>query len=1183
MKRTLLYILLLLGSVSIKAQTISGIVYRDSTQTAIADASVYYGGSMTGTITDKEGRFELQAKSQQVPITVSCIGYYSAKAYYKAGQPLIIYLKPKIEELHDVVIRADGMDRKNEVAIFIREFLGTSDYAKSCIITNINDVNLFYNKKTKTLTASSDKPIIVENKKLGYTISCYMDRFEKIAQKVYFSGNYIFKENKAANNKTQAAIQENREDAYDGSRMQLIRALWHLTLNKTFFDLYTLKRDVVRPEYSNLEESDLVVIDSLGQKYLRFQGSIYVGDSRSYRKTSILTFNSPLSFIDKDGFYGAGLEWSGPLGNQRVGDMLPLEYQSEREAKSIARVPSRAIVKASANSHSQKQEILFEKTYLHTDRDVYAQGDTLWFKAYLVNGQDNKPASSSGSLYVELLAPDSARILNREIIRMENGSGKGDMALGDSLPAGTYQLRAYTNWMRNFGDNFVFEKNITILNTQAVPLAPDQKTNNKKSITAIATKKTAAATNNTATNILPIVRFYPEGGSLINGISSFVGVKAEDGYGKGIPAAGAIISASGDTLGHFSCDSLGLGLFAILPMTGQSYHAVVDLAGGVPNQVRHDNFQLPAALNKGLALQVKQTDSVIHALVHAVGVNGNSINMVVKHSGKITLTQQFSLKDTQAAFKINTADLPEGISAITIYDAQNKPECERLVYVHHPNTKSNLTISTDKKNYQPKEQTTISIQTLPNANLSMAVVDAGIVPVQTENIVSYLNLQSEIKGDIESPDRYFDTTNVNRTKQLDLLLLTQGWRNFVWRRMADTSIRISYAAENGIPVTGRVWDEVRNKMLPNLNISLHADSAKGIKLFSAETDSAGRYHFDGLMIYGKQRIQLASTDDQGKDKGTLWLDTIRPLPVRPILQRPAYLQTPLDSMAKANTEKKAETMKAANLYGITRLKEVTVKDNKKSIITRSVNILNSREADQVFNITPDDYQYKTLEWYMLQKVKGAHESSQSYHGVVPTGVEFSGSDTLLVKGMVPFYVSKTVLMPPQIFVNGQELNMDGNTDLDMNTQAEAYRTQYFNMPMNKFKKVVLKHMSGTIHGLSASGKALLPSAELVNVDRYLLYLTMQDNYTTDNPGFLVTEIPGYYQARTFYEPPPNAKPSIADYRSTIHWEPDIKTDANGKATVSFYNAVPQTGIRVIVQGISDVGLPLNSVGGYKVN
>ena len=87
---------------------------------------------------------------------------------------------------------------------------------------------------------------------------------------------------------------------------------------------------------------------------------------------------------------------------------------------------------------------------------------------------------------------------------------------------------------------------------------------------------------------------------------------------------------------------------------------------------------------------------------------------------------------------------------------------------------------------------------------------------------------------------------------------------------------------------------------------------------------------------------------------------------------------------------------------------------------------------------------------------------------------------------------------------------------------------------------------------------------------------------TDNPGALSTDIDGYYQARAFYSPPPNAKLSVADYRTTIHWEPNIKTDAAGKATVSFYNAVPQTDIRVIVQGLMADGKPVASVAKYNV-
>jgi hypothetical protein len=1151
MKRILFYLLLMLGTIGANAQIITGKVYRAGTDTVIAGASVYYGGSMSGTSTDKNGNFELYAQAQQIPVVVSCIGYYSETATYKPGQPLIVYLKPKITALRTVTIRADGMDRKAEIALFTKEFIGTSTFAKSCTITNIDDIEFFYSKKKRTLTANCDKPIIIENKKLGYTISYFLDSFSGSPANVAFTGNFIFKENIPAKSNPDK-IKQNRETAYKNSRMQFIRALWHHQLAQAGFRMYMLNN-------FSLTEDSITAVDSLNQKYIHLKDKLYILNDLFER--SSLTSKEKFSFINKAGFYSQGLQWSGIMAEQRVGDLLPFEYKSANDPPDTIPTKVNPPAPVLTTSAQKTSSLLFEKAYLHTDRDVYAMGDTLWFKAYLVNGQDNKPSVSSGNLYVELIAPDSARIVLREIIRMDNGLGHGDMALDDSLKSGHYTLRAYTNWMRNFGDNFVFEKNITLLDTRAVPVIIDAKAaiKTKKSTAASAAQNKNAAIIPIAA-VLPTVHFYPEGGSLVNGIGSFVGVKAEDGYGRGIPATGSVISASGDTVSHFTCDSVGIGLLVMLPMAGQSYHAAVTLG------TRQDVFQLPDAVSKGLALQIRQTDTVINAIVSTSDTIVKAKGLLtVKHAGITLLHQFFQLKGKQLSARIATASLPQGICSITLYNEQNKPECERLVYIHHPNNSTlnhKISINTDKKSYQSKERVNLQINAPANSNLSMAVVDAAMVPVKDGDIVSYLNLQSEIRGNIESPNRYFDTTNVNRFRQLDQLLLTQGWRDFVWRRMADTAIRISYAAENGISLPGRVWDEVQNKMLSNLNISLHSDSLKGTRLLFTRTDSAGRFHFDGLMIYGKQRIQLSARDDKGKDKGTFWLDTIRPLSVPSVIQWPAFIANPLDSIAKANTEKKVESMKMANLHGVTKLKEVTIKE-RSTIMTRSNNMLTTfGYPDQIFNITPNDYKYKTLEWYMLQNVKGA--TSGLPVGI--TGVVFFGVDTVK-------RIPKVV--PPNIFINGRELYMDENT------QAEAYRIQYFNMPMNKFKKIELRHMVGTLHGVDPITGKFRESTLMV--DRFLLYLTMQDNYTLDIPGFLITDIPGYYQARTFYEPPPNAKPSIADYRSTIHWEPDIKTDANGKATVSFYNAVPSTHVRVIAQGITPEGVPLSETSTYEVN
>lgn len=194
-----------------------------------------------------------------------------------------------------------------------------------------------------------------------------------------------------------------------------------------------------------------------------------------------------------------------------------------------------------------------------------------------------------------------------------------------------------------------------------------------------------------------------------------------------------------------------------------------------------------------------------------------------------------------------------------------------------------------------------------------------------------------------------------------------------------------------------------------------------------------------------------------------------------------------------------------------------------------------------------------------------------------TGLAYMGVDTFLVtswafdKRLIYSWRPKMKPIPPNLIVNGQELYMDEYE------QAEAYRTTYFNMPINKFKKVVLKHMTGTLHGSGTPA-----AAQNITVDRYLLYLTLKDNAMIDNPGSTNAYVDGYYQARTFYEPKPGDKPSLNDYRSTIHWAPDIKTDATGKATVSFYNAVPQGKIRLVAEGITQNGTPLTATSSYEI-
>lgn len=107
----------------------------------------------------------------------------------------------------------------------------------------------------------------------------------------------------------------------------------------------------------------------------------------------------------------------------------------------------------------------YEKVYLHLDKEYYAAGDDIWFRAYLVEGMNHLPSPISRILYVEFLDPTD-EVLSQLRLRVDEGVAVGDFHLSDSLIAGTYRIRAYTNWMINQGPDYFFERELPVSNSR---------------------------------------------------------------------------------------------------------------------------------------------------------------------------------------------------------------------------------------------------------------------------------------------------------------------------------------------------------------------------------------------------------------------------------------------------------------------------------------------------------------------------------------------------------------------------------------------------------------------------------------------------------------------------------------------------------------------------------------------
>jgi hypothetical protein len=764
------------------------------------------------------------------------------------------------------------------------------------------------------------------------------------------------------------------------------------------------------------------------------------------------------------------------------------------------------------------EKVVFEKIYLHLDRHFYLSGDDIWFKAYLINAQTNKPASESSKiLYVELISPD-ARILDRKILHVDDaGCSIGDFRLRKSAISGKYRIRAYTKWMLNFDDVFVFEKEIEVKNI------PDE----------FETTDTKKKDKNNKTDEIIInpedvdIEFFPESGSMVAGIENTIAFKATDWSGKGVNVSGGILNSDGDTLALFTSEYLGMGKFVFTPQTGEYYYAFF-----MPDSIPYPFFtQLPEPLEKGFTVNIADNDTVFQLCIRTNPETFNEfadkkITLVFRHSETFLFSHETVLEDNTKFLNLSKSLLPAGITRIILYDEQERPYCERLVYIENKE-KINMRIT-------PIGDSTVIMRLTDDkglpiyANLSMSVT-GNAVPDATFDIKSYVWLESEVKGKIEHPGAYFDTANADRLKQMDLLLLTQGWRDYVWIH-AEKGISdfAGYQQEHGLRISGHVKKLFGKKPYPNVNISLyfpHIGLEKGIRY--TQTDSLGNYDFGYMDFWGNQGIFINSKSREDKDAGEIFMYPLcMPEEQFPVKVWRHYQTDSIYKFPDENYKKKD--------YKLT---DTVVLD---PVIIRGRNPKGWLMSDK--EITPkDDSVWMSLHYYMggislcliMPQCRDIYIANYNYFDMDGKGI---------YNRIPPSKISMKEVDRVMVHRKDEFAGLHGMKyiyTIDVYAKNGKFST------MSYVTKILVANESSGFH--------------FENIDNPKL-------------NSLKPVINGYYEARKFYKPKFVETTDIDSYYGTYFWKPDIHTNANGE-TILNYNPEKQDFGKIRIEGISDKGIP----------
>ncbi|CAN5446915.1 TonB-dependent receptor plug domain-containing protein [soil metagenome] len=647
------------------------------------------------------------------------------------------------------------------------------------------------------------------------------------------------------------------------------------------------------------------------------------------------------------------------------------------------------------------------------------------------------------------------------------------------------------------------------------------------------------------------IQFFAEGGELIEGVRSKVAFKAIKSDGLGVNVTGTIVDNDGNEVSGFASQHAGMGIFALQPESGKTYKANVVFADGSKAA-----FDLPRIRSTGINLAVNNTDP--ENLSIKIATNAayfqkfqNKAYYIVAQSGGTTYyTGQAALQSQVYTAAIPKNKFPTGVLQVTLFSSEGHPLSERIVFIQH-NDQLAIAASTNLPVYTARQLVKMTVsaknKALPvEGSFSVAVVDESKVPYDENaetTILSSLLLSSDLKGYIEKPNYYFGS-DAKAAANLDILMLTQGYRRFSYRDVLTGKYpTLSFLPEHGMQITGTlrmltglpVYKGSVNLQVPDKNLSVNVT-----------TDPVGQFKFSNLMINEPSKVIVSARNNTGYNNMSITLDLPSLEPVKKTRNNLDEV-TNIDSLLSTYTQNSKKQIESSHV-----LNEVVIKGNRPDMVPHE--------------------DYSNLRGLSISPDQVLNEDRLK-------NCSFSIVDCILSKAFSltkvddNFYIKRAYdagnKKPVQFFVNG--LGIDYGYLFSMRTEdietIEVFLTDGVSGINRLYDCNGIVSITTKSHSFTPKEKTNgLPSA------------TLQSNTITFTPK-------GFYKARVFYSPKyavVQQDVQIIDLRTTIYWNPGVLTDKAGNATFEYYNADGRGTYRAVIEGIDNDGNIGRYIFRYKV-
>lgn len=836
-----------------------------------------------------------------------------------------------------------------------------------------------------------------------------------------------------------------------------------------------------------------------------------------------------------------------------------------------------------------RRKLPIEKLYLQLDKPYYTLNDTIHFKCYLLDADYLTPSKRSGLLYLELDNLNNKPV-KRIMIPVVSGVSWGDIPLDEKdISEGSYTIRAYTNWMQNFGEDYIFKKSIYISSTRSASTLVQAsfkldsvagKAKIQATIRFLTLDKNPVvlkdmrmivmngqhiqARDNLSTGVdgsvgfnftlndktliknltiralqrgrgadtdklsIPVIlnrpektdlQFMPESGNLVAGIKTKIGFKAINEDGEGTTITGSIFNSTQQQVATFQSVHNGMGAVEFTPDAGEKYYAKVILKNGVTK-----TYSLPTVNPAGTVLRIEPRGSDSLELTINATPNLPSVlfYLIAQAKGVACYATTINLNKGMIRKVLPKTLFPTGIARFTLFNATNQPLNERLVYINR-NNDLDITIMPEKANYSTRDSIALTLQVKDKTGkpvqgtFSLAVTDDNQVNTDKTggNFINTMLFTSDLKGNIEEPGYYFENNTKEREAELDNLLLTQGWVGYSWAAIFDTKkASPKFAAEKEFTIQGKVTN-IFNKPVKKAAITLFRKYP--LLVTDTVTDDEGRFNFkgnkylptDSVFFFITAKHKNGNNFNMGID-----INEFKPPEFAPstITQLPWYVNS--DTVLLNNSHTKVAQQKAESKYlGEGKvLKEVNI--NQKKLISGSQN-----PSPELDNIIWDEKDMAAAKKMTLMEIL-----EHKYKTVVKIGN----------LGYFTYMLDAHYIVV--LTVDGIRANTDFYLDYLTAEDIKGVEIRYFLTERYDYAYIYVTTYGSAKHIPGTYAYKPIPFTRPIKFYR---------------PAYTVTN--------------KNIAPGT-DMRSTIHWEPNIITDKDGKANVSFFSADKSGTYTVIAEG-----------------